>query len=187
MINIHIKLVSGCRLEQATRTLAVELAPHGIRVNAVSPGFTFSGMNVALQGDKAFMEQMRRDYLIPNETTERSRATVKKTPSLDIRTLRRRSVGREANGLYGRETGGSVARLSHLLRLSRRSRWWSYIPGLHPALPSTPSRISIQEKNPLSCIEIAGLALKSHTPFSAIISLIASLTYTVRGILIGCA
>ena len=66
LANLTAYTASKSAVVGVTRTLAVELAPHGIRVNAVSPGFTFSGMNVALQGDKAFMEQMRRDYLIPS-------------------------------------------------------------------------------------------------------------------------
>ena len=66
LANLTAYTASKAAVVGVTRTLAVELAPHGIRVNAVSPGFTFSGMNVALQGDKAFMDQMRLDYLIPS-------------------------------------------------------------------------------------------------------------------------
>jgi NAD(P)-dependent dehydrogenase (short-subunit alcohol dehydrogenase family) len=66
LANLTAYTASKSAVVGVTRTLAVELAPHGIPVNAVSPGFTFSGMNVALQGDKAFMDQMRLDYLIPS-------------------------------------------------------------------------------------------------------------------------
>jgi NAD(P)-dependent dehydrogenase (short-subunit alcohol dehydrogenase family) len=66
LANLTAYTASKSAVVGVTRTLAVELAPHGIRVNAVSPGFTFSGMNVALQSDKAFMDQMRLDYLIPS-------------------------------------------------------------------------------------------------------------------------
>jgi NAD(P)-dependent dehydrogenase (short-subunit alcohol dehydrogenase family) len=66
LANLTAYTASKSAVVGVTRTLAVELAPHGIRVTAVSPGFMFSGMNVALQGDKAFMDQMRLDYLIPS-------------------------------------------------------------------------------------------------------------------------
>ena len=64
LANLTAYSASKSAVVGVTRTLAVELASHGIRVNAVSPGFTFTGMNVALQGDKAFMDQL--DYLIPS-------------------------------------------------------------------------------------------------------------------------
>ncbi len=47
-----------------TRTLAVELAPYNIRINAVCPGFTYTNMNVEMARNAALMEEMRRDYLI---------------------------------------------------------------------------------------------------------------------------
>ncbi|HEY3081295.1 MAG TPA: SDR family oxidoreductase [Chloroflexota bacterium] len=65
LANLTAYTASKSAVVGVTRTLAVELAPHRIRVNAVCPGFTFSGMNVALQRDRAFMDQMRQDYLIP--------------------------------------------------------------------------------------------------------------------------
>src|SRR4029077_10271261 len=69
-------------------------------------------------------------------------------------------------------------------RRRRRGRWWGYVPGLHPALPSIALTNINTGKVSLELYRIAGLALKSLTPFSGIISLIASRTYTVRGILI---
>lgn len=66
LANLTAYTASKSAVVGVTRTLAVELAPHGIRVNAVSPGFTHSGMNTALQGDRVFMDQMRKDYLIPS-------------------------------------------------------------------------------------------------------------------------
>ena len=62
--NLTAYTASKAAVVGVTRTLAVELAPHRIRVNAVCPGFTYTGMNVAMAGDAALMEEMKRDYLI---------------------------------------------------------------------------------------------------------------------------
>jgi NAD(P)-dependent dehydrogenase (short-subunit alcohol dehydrogenase family) len=48
----------------ATRALAVELAPHNIRVNCVCPGFTYTGQTAEIRHDAAYMEEMLKDYLI---------------------------------------------------------------------------------------------------------------------------
>ncbi len=42
---------SKTALLMATRALALELAPYGIRVNAVAPGVTITGMNARLRAD----------------------------------------------------------------------------------------------------------------------------------------
>lgn len=47
-----------------TRSMAVDLAPHGIRVNAICPGFTYTAMVAGLMADPAALETMRRSYLI---------------------------------------------------------------------------------------------------------------------------
>jgi len=44
---------SKSALLMLTRALALELAPHGIRVNCVAPGVTETGMNAALRADPA--------------------------------------------------------------------------------------------------------------------------------------
>jgi NAD(P)-dependent dehydrogenase (short-subunit alcohol dehydrogenase family) len=75
LANLTAYTASKSAVVGVTRTLAVELARHRIRVNAVCPGFTFSGMNVALQQDRAFMDQMRQDYLIPELAATRSSST----------------------------------------------------------------------------------------------------------------
>jgi NAD(P)-dependent dehydrogenase (short-subunit alcohol dehydrogenase family) len=63
--NLTAYTASKSAVVGVTRTLAVELGPFNIRVNAVCPGFTYSNMNVALQQDAAFMEQMKHDYVTP--------------------------------------------------------------------------------------------------------------------------
>ncbi len=64
LANLTAYTASKAAVVGVTRTLAVELAPHNIRVNSVCPGFTFSGMNVEMARDTALMEEMKRDYLI---------------------------------------------------------------------------------------------------------------------------
>lgn len=64
LANLTAYTASKSAVVGVTRTLAVELAPHNIRVNAVCPGFTYTGMNVAMARDTALMEEMKQDYLI---------------------------------------------------------------------------------------------------------------------------
>jgi NAD(P)-dependent dehydrogenase (short-subunit alcohol dehydrogenase family) len=49
-----------------TRSMAVDLAPHNIRVNAVCPGFVSTGMTAAMESDDASMSEMRKSYLMPS-------------------------------------------------------------------------------------------------------------------------
>jgi 2-deoxy-D-gluconate 3-dehydrogenase len=42
-----------------TQTLAREWAPHGVRVNAIAPGFVETDMNVAARQDPTFHEMIR--------------------------------------------------------------------------------------------------------------------------------
>lgn len=47
-----------------TRSMAVDLAPHGIRVNAVCPGFTYTRMVAGMLQDAEAIEAMRKTYLL---------------------------------------------------------------------------------------------------------------------------
>lgn len=55
--NTSAYAASKAALEAVTRVLAVELAPRGIRVNAVAPGFTATPMNERLRADPAIVEK----------------------------------------------------------------------------------------------------------------------------------
>lgn len=46
-------------IEALTKALAVELAPHGITVNAIGPGYVATEMNAALVNDPAFDSMVR--------------------------------------------------------------------------------------------------------------------------------
>jgi NAD(P)-dependent dehydrogenase (short-subunit alcohol dehydrogenase family) len=47
-----------------TRSMAVDLAPHRIRVNAVCPGFVHTGMTSGLAANPQAMDVMRESYLL---------------------------------------------------------------------------------------------------------------------------
>jgi NAD(P)-dependent dehydrogenase (short-subunit alcohol dehydrogenase family) len=64
LANLTAYTASKGAVVAVTRSLAVELAPHNIRVNAVCPGFTYSNMNVEMAKNAVLMEEMKRDYLI---------------------------------------------------------------------------------------------------------------------------
>ena len=47
-----------------TRSMSVDLAPYGIRVNAICPGFTYTRMTAGLMVNSEAFEAMRKTYLI---------------------------------------------------------------------------------------------------------------------------
>ena len=47
-----------------TRVMAADLADHGVRVNAVAPGFVYTGMTAGLLDQPEVLEPMRETYLI---------------------------------------------------------------------------------------------------------------------------
>lgn len=51
--------MSKSAVDGLTRTLAVELAPRGIRVNGVAPGFTATPMNEHIRQDEAKVDRLR--------------------------------------------------------------------------------------------------------------------------------
>jgi NAD(P)-dependent dehydrogenase (short-subunit alcohol dehydrogenase family) len=63
--NVCSYVTSKAAILGLTRAMAVDLAPHHIRVNAVCPGFVYSGMTAGLAENAAIMDAMRKDYLVP--------------------------------------------------------------------------------------------------------------------------
>jgi NAD(P)-dependent dehydrogenase (short-subunit alcohol dehydrogenase family) len=57
-------VTSKAAIAGLTRSMAVDLAPHGIRVNAVCPGFIYTGMTAGLSENTEIMDSMREGYLI---------------------------------------------------------------------------------------------------------------------------
>lgn len=55
--------VSKAGLEGATRTLAIELGPHGVLVNAVAPGFVRTRMSIVHGEDELESQWFRQVYL----------------------------------------------------------------------------------------------------------------------------
>jgi NAD(P)-dependent dehydrogenase (short-subunit alcohol dehydrogenase family) len=55
--------ISKAGLEGATRTLAIELAPHGVLVNALAPGFVHTRMSVVDGADELDSEWFRSIYI----------------------------------------------------------------------------------------------------------------------------
>ena len=47
-----------------TRVMAADLADHGVRVNAVAPGFVYSGMTAGMLDQPEVLEPMKETYLI---------------------------------------------------------------------------------------------------------------------------
>ena len=62
--NVCAYVTSKAAITGLTRAMAVDLGSHGIRVNAVCPGFVYTGMTAGLAADEAMMEDMRTSYLI---------------------------------------------------------------------------------------------------------------------------
>lgn len=50
--------VSKSAMLMLTRSFALELAPHGIRVNAIAPGVTATGMNASVRADSALSARL---------------------------------------------------------------------------------------------------------------------------------
>ena len=65
--------VGKAALVQLTRNMAMDLAPDGIRVNSVSPGWTWSKVMVELSGDDRDEDEPRRRALSPARPRRRPR------------------------------------------------------------------------------------------------------------------
>ncbi|NHN34920.1 SDR family NAD(P)-dependent oxidoreductase [Paenibacillus agricola] len=57
-------VTSKAAIAGLTRSMAVDLAPHDIRVNAVCPGFIYTGMTAGLSANTEALDSMRDSYLI---------------------------------------------------------------------------------------------------------------------------
>jgi NAD(P)-dependent dehydrogenase (short-subunit alcohol dehydrogenase family) len=57
-------VTSKAAIAGLTRSMAVDLAPHHIRVNGVCPGFIHTGMTAGLTEDTQSLNAMREEYLI---------------------------------------------------------------------------------------------------------------------------
>jgi NAD(P)-dependent dehydrogenase (short-subunit alcohol dehydrogenase family) len=55
--------IAKAGLEQATRTVAIELAPHGVLVNAVAPGFVDTAMSIVDGVNELEGERFQRFYV----------------------------------------------------------------------------------------------------------------------------
>jgi 3-oxoacyl-[acyl-carrier protein] reductase len=67
---------SKAGLEGATRTLGIELAPHGVLANAVAPAFVATGMGGSREGvDTLQSEPLRRSYIEEGRVPMRRSAT----------------------------------------------------------------------------------------------------------------
>jgi 3-oxoacyl-[acyl-carrier protein] reductase len=66
---------SKAGLEGATRTLGIELAPHGVLANAVAPGFVATRMSGGEAQDTLQSEPFRRTYIEEGRVPLRRSAT----------------------------------------------------------------------------------------------------------------
>lgn len=57
-------ITSKAAIAGLTRAMAMDLAGHNIRVNAVGPGFVYTNMTTGLAANADLMDDMRKDYLV---------------------------------------------------------------------------------------------------------------------------
>jgi NAD(P)-dependent dehydrogenase (short-subunit alcohol dehydrogenase family) len=68
-------VTSKAAITGLTRAMAVDLAPHNIRVNAVCPGFIYTEMTAGLAANAEILEPMKETYLLkqlgrPNDVAQ---------------------------------------------------------------------------------------------------------------------
>jgi NAD(P)-dependent dehydrogenase (short-subunit alcohol dehydrogenase family) len=82
--------VSKAGLEAATRSAAVDLAPHGILANAIAPGFVRTRMSLRPDGtDETDTEQFRAQYIDTGRLpARRSAVPAEVAPAVDFLTAR---------------------------------------------------------------------------------------------------
>ena len=73
---IHAYAASKAGLAGITRTLAVELGPHGITCNAIAPGYFETDMSAGLRKDSAFVERINQRVPLHRWGTPRDLAGV---------------------------------------------------------------------------------------------------------------
>jgi 3-oxoacyl-[acyl-carrier protein] reductase len=61
-------------IDQVTRVLALELAPHGIRVNAIAPGFIETAMSIGPDGISETQTEAFREHYVDGKRIPAGRA-----------------------------------------------------------------------------------------------------------------